>query len=79
MSIAVGLFIFVAVSSTVLFQVAQFRKRGTTKKDVLVYTGFMVMGTALWVILSYRLPFPNPTKLLVTLFKPATDVFFGKS
>jgi len=47
-------------------------------KDLRVFSGFLLVGVTLGMVLVFRLPFPNPTPLIEGIFKPVTEAFFGK-
>lgn len=43
-------------------------------KDLAVFSGFLISGLVLGVILALHLAFPNPTQVIESVFKPVTQL-----
>jgi uncharacterized membrane protein YfcA len=70
-------FILMTAAITTFVEVPSLMKKKHWK-DVLVLSGFIFIGIALGIILVFKLPFPNPTKGLESLFRPVTKFIFGE-
>ncbi|MHA6483386.1 hypothetical protein ACX1C1_15990 [Paenibacillus sp. strain BS8-2] len=64
-------FILLSAAAMIWIEVPALIQRKSWK-ELAVFSGFLLAGISLGVILVFHLPFPNPAKGIEVVFKPVT-------